>query len=698
MPALPPPPDSAVPHPAKPAKPASEAVRVVAHRRPPLAPKLTGSIAHTPETIDEVTQAAIKQQAATNVVDALRYAPGITLNSGEGGAHGDNINLRGFAAIDSFFLDGVRDPGAYTRDSFDVAGLDVLQGPASILFGNTPAGGAVNQNSKQPSLTNLRELGVETGTNAEGRGTLDVNQVLSDTAAVRLNAMGDTTGYAGRDYVQQRRWGVAPSLGLGLGTDTQAVLSYFHESENNIPDYGIPFLNGQPAPVSPSLYYGLKNSDTTRTDTNIGTARLQHDFDDAVSVSETLRYADYSSVYRVSAPHFGNDFVDPPAPNTPLNDIMVYRDRPSSEGDQTYLSSHTDVTLRFETGPLSHTLITGVELGRQTSNFARFDNEFEGVDGVAPTPLLAPNANEAAPAQNTIVSRPQSRADILGLYATDDIRITPQWRLDLGLRFDRYDTVFSDSVSDTSFHRVDTGVTPKVALVWQPAPWQTYYFAYTTSFDPAVSYLTLAPDNSGPPPQTAQDYELGAKYQLLHGALLATASLFRIDSANIVVSDPDDPTLQEMPGSNQRSQGVELTAVGHITDKIEINANYTLLDPRITASVTPGEVGRLIPNAARHTANIWLEYEPVETVELAAGTNIESRRFADSMNTAVVPGFATFNLMAGWQATPRLHFQLNLQNIADTKYFVGAYYSDATENHAIPGPGRTLTFGARIGF
>lgn len=691
-----PPPDSPLP---PPSKPKSEAVRVIAHRHAPLAPKLTGSIAHTPTTIDEVTQAAIRQQAATSLTDALRYAPGITLNSGEGGAHGDNVNLRGFNATDAFFLDGVRDAGAYTRDSFDIQTLDVLQGPSSILFGNGPAGGAVNQTAKQPGLTQAREIGVETGTNGEARVTADLNQPLSDTAALRLNAMGETTGVAGRDYVQQQRWGVAPSLALGLGTDTQLTLDYFHQTENNVPDYGIPFLFGQPAPVPTSYYYGLKNSDITRTDVNIGTARLTHDFDDSVSLSNTVRYADYWSLYRVTAPHFGDDFTGgAPSPGTPLADIEVYRDRPSSEGDQTYLSDHTDLTTRVDIAGFANTVITGFEIGRQTGDYARFNNDTEGVDGVAPTPLLAPDANEAAPAQNSIVSRPHSAADIIGLYATDDLRLAPQWRIEAGLRFDRYDTIFSDSPSGTSFHRTDTGVTPKLALVFEPTKYQTYYISYTTSFDPAVSYLTLAPDSSGPPPQTARDWEIGAKLQWLGGALLTTATAFRIDSAHITVSDPDDPTLQEMPGSDQRVQGVELTAAGRISEQVEITANYTFIDPEITASATPAEIGKQIPNAARNTANLWLEYEPRETIELGVGVNYVGHRYADTLNTANVPAFTVVNAMAGWQATPRLHLQFNLQNIGDAKYFTGAYYSGADESHVIPGQGRVLTFGARVSF
>ena len=134
---------------------------------------------------------------------------------------------------------------------------------------------------------------------------------------------------------------------------------------------------------------------------NIVTASLKHDFNDNVSITNMFRYASYWSNYRVTAPDFANDYAGGvPARGTPLADILVYRDRPSSEGTQDYLTDQTNLTYRFETGPLTHTLIAGVEVGRQTTDYVRFNNDVQGIDGIAPTPLLAPNAHEYAPDQD----------------------------------------------------------------------------------------------------------------------------------------------------------------------------------------------------------------------------------------------------------------------------------------------------------
>jgi len=338
--------------------------------------KLQQDIQSTPQSIDAVDQHIMAAQSATRLQDALRYLPGVTLNSGEGGAHGDTVNLRGFTSNDDFFLDGIRDPGSYARDNFDAESIEILQGPSAVLFGNGSAGGAINQVSKQPSLAPLRAASLEFGTNAEYRGTLDVNQPIGEDAAVRINLMGEQSDVAGRDDTEQKRWGVAPSIAFGLHEPTKFTLSFFHQEEDNIPDYGIPFLFGEPAPVPRNLYYGLQNADRTQTNVNIMNAELVHEFSDALSLTETVRYANYWGNYRVSNPHFGNDFVGgAPAPGTPLDEIVVYRDRPSSEGTQTYLTSHTDLVAKFATGEFGHTVVAP----RYRSRFRCFGSTSTGI-------------------------------------------------------------------------------------------------------------------------------------------------------------------------------------------------------------------------------------------------------------------------------------------------------------------------------
>src|SRR5271168_5413373 len=315
-----------------------------------------------PQSIDTVDAKELAEQHLTLLQDALRNVPGVTLNAGEGGGHGDSINLRGLSIPDSFFLDGERDIGQYQRDTFNSEAIAVLLGPASALFGRGSTSGVINSVSKQPRLAPLAELSVSAGQADLWRGTGDFNLPLGDTTAARLALMDQRNGVMERDQVFYRRYGIAPTLGIGIDTPTRLALSYFKEVENNIPDYGIPFIDGAPAHVDRSNYYGLINYDSTRTNTNIGTIRFEHDFSDDITVSDSLRYANYNFLYLVAGSFLGNDFVDAPRPGTPYSDIAVSRDQPSSGGTTSLLINRTDATVKFDAGGLRNTLTAGLEL------------------------------------------------------------------------------------------------------------------------------------------------------------------------------------------------------------------------------------------------------------------------------------------------------------------------------------------------
>ncbi len=654
-----------------------------------------GAVQNLPQAVTVVTQELMREQATTRLEDALRNVPGITLNTGEGGAHGDTVNLRGFALTDGFFLDDVRDPGGYARDSFDVESIEVLKGPSAILFGQGSAGGVVNQTTKTPQLAPLLAGALEYGSNHEFRATADIDRPIGDSAALRLAIMGEKSSVTGRDDVEQKRFGFAPSLALGIGEPTSLNFSYFHQQEHDIPDYGIPYLFGAPAPVPRDFYYGLAHDDLTQIQVNVLTVKAAHSFNDSLTLTDTFRYGNYWANYRVTAPHFGDDDTDGdgepplPAPGTPLGDITVLRDRPSSEGTQTYLFDRVELGGKFDTGPVGHTLAGGFEVGRQTSDLVRFSNQ---IDEIAATPLLDPNANEAFPGtQRDVDARPSTTADTIAFYAADTLQLTEHWSVVGGIRYDRFAASFNEPLSGDHFNRTDTAWSPRLAVLFKPDEAQTYYLSYSRSFDPSASYLTLAPDNSSPAPERAKTYEIGAKLAWLGQRLFTTAALFRTELVNARESDPDDPSLQQAVGQNQRVQGFELGATGYLTKHWEITAGYAHLIPEITASITPGETGSELPNTPHNTANLWVLYESDDKWRAGAGMNYIGRRFADTLNTVNIPSYVVWNAMVGYEITEDIDLQLNVKNLTDKFYYDASYYSDPTENHVIPGPGRTFT-------
>jgi catecholate siderophore receptor len=639
-----------------------------------------------PQTVDTIDKKELAEQNLSLLQDALRNVPGVTLNSGEGGAHGDSVNLRGLSIPDSFFLDGVRDIGQYQRDTFNSEAVSVLLGPASAVFGRGSTSGVINSISKQPELTPLAAISVSAGQADYWRGTGDFNLPLSDTAAARLTVMDQRNGVVDRDQVLYRRYGVAPTLALGIDTPTRLTLSYFKEEENNLPDYGIPFIDGSPAQVNRSNYYGLVNYDRTRTNTNIGTIRFEHDFTDGITVSDSLRYANYGFEYLVSGPFLGNDFVPPPPPGTPYADIEVSRDQPSSAGTTSLLINRTDLTSHFDVAGFKNTVTAGLELSKEQSNVSRFTN---GLDDIAPTPLLNPNGFDTPPTPLTTYSNPKGRGSDVSVYALDSIALGSHWDVDAGLRWDKFDSRFSEAFTETGFSRTDTFVSPRVAVIFKPDEAQSYYLSYGTSYNPAIEYLIIAPSDQSLAPEKNSNVELGAKLKILGGQAELTGAVFDTRVVNARNSDPDDPTVQQAP-FDQRVKGVELGINGYLTQIWEASANYTHMDDKITETSDPLALGKSAPNTPHDAFNLWSTVEPTVAWTLGAGFTALSSRFADSDNTAGLPSFVVFNAMTSYQVNEHFKLQLNVNNVTDKLYYTGVYYTGVAENHALPSAGRTL--------
>jgi catecholate siderophore receptor len=651
--------------------------------------KLAQTEQNAPQSITVVSRQLMAAQGTTNLEDALRNVPGITMNAGEGAARGDTVNLRGFSAFNDFFLDGIRDAAVYTRDDFDLQSIEVLKGPAAVLFGRGSTGGAINQVSKAPLLTFFQNVATEFGTNDLYRATADLDTPIGQTAAVRLNLMGQSSAVAERDDVRNRRWGVAPALALGFGEQDSLVLAYLHQQEDDVLDTGIPFVDGRVAPVPRNAFFGL-DSDSATTDVDILTARYRHDFSDSVTLNNTARYAHYEFDYQFEAPSFGDDV---PTATTPLDDILVGRDAPDSSGVQTNLDDQLDLTAHFATGFIAHTLVAGVEIARQTSDLDRYTNPFNTNNNWVPeTPLLDPDPSETRPAE-PVASRQDATAPSGGAYVLDTLAFGRYVSLTGGIRYDdfsaSYESLTVQSGALLHLHELNRLGSPRASLVIKPTPRQTYYFSYGTSFDPSAEALTLTTKTADLGPVKAKSFEVGAKSEWLDDRLMLTQALFRTEVDNAQTNDPDNPSITVLNG-NERVDGVELQAIGRLTRRWEIFSGYTYLDGRTIASGTPADVGKVMPNTAHNQLNLWTEYELPAGWEVGGGGNWLSHRFADSAESAYVPGYVVWNAMVSYEANEHLSVQLNGYNLFNKLYYDGLYYTSAAENHAIPGAGRSV--------
>jgi catecholate siderophore receptor len=650
--------------------------------------KLPDLLEDTPQSITVVPQQVIREEAVFNLRDALRNVTGISLAAGEGGGpQGDNLTLRGFSARNDFYIDGVRDLGQYSRDVFNLESVEVLKGPSAVLFGRGSTGGVINQVSKTSHLTPTYIGSAVLGTGPFYRGSLDVNQPVGGTAAFRINAFGMHDGIEGRDEVYVNRWGAAPSFTIGLGTPTRLTASYYYLQDDSLPDYGFPYVFGEPADVDRENFYGLVERDHEKDNVHIGTLRLEHALNDDVRIRNTTRFAFYKRDAVVSPPRL----VGTPAPGTPLENIVVSRSGAAREQEDTTLINQTDAIVNFTTFGLKNTLVTGIELGRETSQVQRY-----AFAGVPTTSLLNPDSDPDLTGVTRATNfRGDTTAFSFGVFAVDELTIVEWLKLIGGVRFDLFDADFENAFTRQHFSRTDTAVSPRAAVVVLPTKTQTYYFSYGTAFNPSAEALSLAANNADTEPETTRTFEVGAKWDFFSGALGVRTALFQIDKTNARTTDPI-LGVQVLEGE-QRVRGFELEVTGRPLPRWNIFAGYTYLDSRVLEAleVTGGipVKGKRIQNVPENTFSLWSTYDITEQWQVGGGVFYVDQRFANNVNTNVAPSYVRADLTVAYRPIKPLELRMNIINLADTVYFDQVHPS-----HVVPGAARTFLFTGTVRF
>src|SRR5262245_5063387 len=334
----------------------------------------------TPQTVNVVTQQVIQDQNVTTLREALRNVAGVTFRAGEGGNQGDTPYIRGFSAQNDVFRDSIRDPGWYTRDAFSIDAVEVFKGPSSFLFGRGSTGGVINIISKLPQDRDFLETTVTGNTGPGWRTTLDANKKVNENVTARVSVMGQEYNIAGRDNVEENRYGIAPSMKIKLSDQTTATLSYIYQHDFSVPDYGIPFLSpawGFPrsvAPVPRNTWYGILSSpfpDTEKVDAHLATAKFEHQFNSNVKVTNTTRYTDVARFQRNGFPE--PNLSIPPPPNLNANWTP---NRAQIDVTNTMFTNQTEMLAKFVTHGWEHTLAAAIDYTRETRDLTR--NNFAG--------------------------------------------------------------------------------------------------------------------------------------------------------------------------------------------------------------------------------------------------------------------------------------------------------------------------------
>ncbi|HEY1506208.1 MAG TPA: TonB-dependent siderophore receptor [Stellaceae bacterium] len=698
--------------------------------------KLTQPMRDTPQSIDTVPRQLLDDQGVTTMRDALRNVTGISLGAGENASQGDNLTLRGFSARSDIYLDGMRDFGSYYRDPFYLEQIQVLKGPSSILFGRGSTGGVVEQDSKQPGLSPFMRGELGFGSDLTKRITADINQplgALGTGAAFRINLMAHDSNVAERDVTRNSRFGLAPTLSLGLGTDTRAYFSFLHQSEYDTPDYGMPVLFqgtagaprqvAQPVPesVGRSNFYGFADNDFLRTNVDVATGRVEHDVNDRLTVRDQLRYAHYTREFRITEPQIAftpvaaGGSLNPRlvTPGTPLGSLLVSRNQLYGTSLETTIENQIDATAKFSTSFVKHTLVGGVEIGEETSDPRRFTT----IGPFSTTPLTNPNSGQPYNASTFYASNTKTDAATKALYVLDTAELSDQWQLMGGGRLDRFDVnfyqqAFNNPVTGTgagytALQHKDDMASWRGGLVYKPLSIGSIYFDAGTSFDPSAEALSLQASTASLAPVKNKTYELGTKWDLFHEALSIRAAIYRTQQTNVRETDPNNSAQMILAG-DARVDGFEFEAAGHLTEYWQVYGGYSYMYGVIDKSPVQGiasDLGNRLANVPAHTFNFWSTYRFDDTpFEIGGGVNVVSTRYAASNPRLIcpaagtctattpgvvafltkVPAYATFSAMAKYYVNEHIDLQLNVSNLFNT-----FYYDQVHPSHMVPGVGRT---------
>jgi catecholate siderophore receptor len=668
-----------------------------------------------------VPQSVIRSQNASTLSDALRNVPGISYAAAEGGTQLNQVfYLRGFPLNQDIYIDGVRDMGEYNRDIFATESVEVLKGPSALIFGRGGSGGLINQTSKIANLLPHSEAALTLGSFNQRRLTADTNFTANDSNAFRIVALAEDSGsYRYPQGVQKT--GVAPSMRFGIGTGTEVMVSYYYLKESSVTDYGQPTIPasvtgtgkaGMP-PVSARAYYGFQNSDFADYQTNILTARVDHRFNDLVSLRNTFRASNYR---RQSESTISQSVVDstgaPLSTATPISRLLAVRNHDSGrtrDNDDWAYINQTDLTWKFGAGGMKHTLLTGLELASERLHRWNYildaNPALAGTQNPASnTPYLSPDPSTALSYSKTPNLRSVATGDTVALYAQDQMEINRYWKALFGLRWEQFSArantqnYLSAGVAAGPFARTDNMTSGRAGLIWQPSDAQSYYVSYANSYNPsgelgvyagtAQTNLTAVTQNL--PPEENRNYELGGQWNFLQGLQLRSA-LFRTEKINQRIANSVTGVL-ELAGK-RRVEGIEFELSGSITPNWDIYSGLAFSDGRIvTSNVNQGNTPLGVSDAS---GSVWTVYRLGAGWEVGGGVRYNSGFFLTDANNGEVPAYTVVDATVAY-VQKKYEVRLNGYNLADKLYYMGGYQN--APNRVIPGQPRAFSVTLRYNF
>ncbi|WP_028941711.1 TonB-dependent receptor [Pseudomonas vranovensis] len=651
--------------------------------------KIDAPLRDIPQTVNVVPQSVIKDQGAQSMEDVLKNVPGIGLSNGDG--QRDQVTIRGFSAIGDMYVDGLRDDALYYRDLSNVERVEVIKGPAAVLYGRGSSGGLINNVSKKPNFNPVQEAGVTFDSEGKRRTQFDAgwaDQQQGDKAFRITGALEDSDTFRDDGYIDRKA--IAPTAYFKLSDDLDLTVGATYLYDKRLIDFGIPALGDRPVDVDRDKRFGAgdPDDDYARSEVFSFTAGVDYRLNDDFTLSNTSRYYHYDL-------DRNNTLADasPTRFVTAANgELLVKLNRGNVQRTEDGWFNQTELKHQAQLAGMNHNLLYGVELGRQVKDQSVFSQ-----NNVAQVPVFREGLVDVPFQANRQTTKGTTTQDTAGFYVQDLIDLAPQWKALVGVRYDVFEQEYADDLSGADLTRTDTTWSPRIGLVFQPDQIQSYYVSVSRSYQPSSEVFALSTGNQGLEPEETTNYEIGAKWDLLDSRLSVTAAVFRLERTNMKTTDPANPANLVLSGE-QRTDGVETTVSGQLTDKWQVYGGFAFLDAEITKSnsstngvANEGQTPTLTP---RTSANLWLVRSLTETWRVGMGANYVDQRYTALDNVVVMPSYTTVDAALLYNQ-PKWDMALRLRNVFDRDYYASAHGS---VDLITPGAPRTLELSTHYRF
>ncbi|MGE8478662.1 MAG: TonB-dependent receptor [Pseudomonas shirazensis] len=614
-----------------------------------------------PQAIDTVKTSNLLDYGSNNLGKALEGIPNVSSGAD---TRFDSVRIRGFESSNDFYLDGIRDDSQYIRDLHNIERVEVLKGPAAVLYGRGGQGGIVNRVSKAPEHGRRSSIEAQAGSEDMRSLYADLSADPSDTISLRLN-MGNLDYNSFRDGVDGNRQLFAPSMSWQLTPDLNWLVQYEYSRFNRTPDRGIPGVNGRPADVDRGTTYSDTQRDFIDDQAQSLRSRLNYQLSDNWQLRHTLGLFQLDS-------QFDNTYAT--GYNAASN--TVTRQRWQQDLKTRNLFNNLEAEGEFATWGLHHTVLVGLELGHQRRD-PLLRNALPTNQGGTAVPSLDldnPDRSLQHNGRMRVSSNNHTVVDSRGLYLQDQIRLNEQWQILAGLRFDRFEVETTNRLNSASEPQTSTSTSPRIGVVYSPWREHSFYASWSKTFSPVGGGLIgITPGAAGntnkTDPELSRQKEIGVKSDWFDERLSTTLAIYELELYNRRTRDADNPELFLLSGL-QRSRGIELTATGNIVGNWYVRGGIGLQDATIVKD-NSNQQGNRINDVAKRNGSLFISWKPQLGWYAETGLTMVGERFADNQNTILLPGYGRWDALVGLRTTD-WDVRAALNNLTDKTYYASA--------------------------